>query len=388
MNKGPQEEAGTPASAEPVKQKQQTPEAPPVGESKPLSATEELRVKELAFEIAGTIKAKDGTTTNEKGELEQSHDDVEYAALIYRDGDTLKATRLYTDNQTSQTTLTAAFAEAGGKQNVVGIVHNHPKAHVKEVELKDGVSKSQAVAANRLPSEPDWDLAKKQFDKRKDVTHFILDPDGQLRAYDTEDRQKWLTHLKGPQVGPNKGNPDLKSPPALDPPPRRSDAWQESCTGPSKPAKPVPLRTGVRTPAAIHGAAAPRGQGADGGLCDLRRGADGLEGDRRHRHEYVHADTAWGRASLHRGQIRQSRPTCERTRGAARYRLGRHAGRVAGEGGPGTRHTGAVPAGTVPVASTRRPSAPESAFGAQPQPLLIPRQPPVMIPSGSSVPLP
>lgn len=218
MNKGPQEEAGTPANAEPVKQKQQTPEAPPVGESKPLSATEELRVKELAFEIAGTIKAKDGTTTNEKGELERSHDDVEYAALIYRDGDTLKATRLYTDNQTSQTTLTAAFAEAGGKQNVVGIVHNHPKAHVKEVESRDHVSESEAVAANRLPSEGDWDTATRQFGKRKDATHFILDPDGQLRAYDTEDRQKWLTHLKGPQVGPNKGNPDLKSPPALDPP--------------------------------------------------------------------------------------------------------------------------------------------------------------------------
>ena len=171
---------------------------------------EELRIRQLAYEVSDAIKAKDGTTKNEKGDVEKSHEKVEYVALIYRDGDTLKTTKIYTDNHSSRATLDDALKQAGGAQNVVGVVHNHPDAHVAVVESESGVDNKKAVAVNLLPSRGDWDGAIKIFGDRKDVTYFILGPDDKLRAYDYEDRQKWLTNLEGAKLGPSANNPSLK----------------------------------------------------------------------------------------------------------------------------------------------------------------------------------
>jgi hypothetical protein len=179
--------------------------------SKEIPTAEELRAQQLAYELSDAIKAKDGTTKNEKGEIEKRYDEVEYVAVIYRDGDTLRASRLHTINEPSKAPLGLAIKEAGGAENVVGVVHNHPDAHVASQQ-------GNALAANRLPSSGDWDVAESVFGKRKDVTYFVLDPDDKLRAYDYEDRRKWLTHLEGPKVGPNKGNPDYKSAPELERP--------------------------------------------------------------------------------------------------------------------------------------------------------------------------
>jgi len=193
---------------------------------------EELRAQQLAYELSDAIKAKDGNTKNEKGAIEKSREEVEYVALIYRDGDTLKATRIYTDNHSSQASLNHALKEAGGAENVVGVVHNHPDAHVKVTKLLGGVSDEDALAANRLPSRGDWDNAKKMFGNRKDVTYFLLDPDDKLRAYDYEKREKWLTNLEGAKAGSGKGNPSLKSASELERP--ASAPAQETDTKPDQ----------------------------------------------------------------------------------------------------------------------------------------------------------
>lgn len=187
--------------------------------SKEVVSADDLRIRQLAYELSDAIEAKKGTTRNEKGQVEKSHEQVEYVGLIYRDGDALKATRIHTSNHSSQASIDGALKEAGSAKNVVGVVHNHPDAHVDIVMDRDGVSREKAIAANRLPSAGDWKNAKEAFGQREDVTYFVLDPDGKLRSYDYEDRQKWLTQLEGPKVGPDRGNPSLKPAPELERPP-------------------------------------------------------------------------------------------------------------------------------------------------------------------------
>ncbi len=180
--------------------------------------TEEQRIYELAFQLSDQIKAKDGTTKNEKGEIERNHQGVEYLGLIYRDGNELKITKLYTSNHSSRVENSHAIADAGGAENIVGVVHNHPEAHVKVMENRDGVTRETAEAANRLPSKGDWkDMAEEYFKGRKDVTLFILDHDGELRAFDTERQRKWLTEVDGEWRGSMQTSPpSYHSPRPLD----------------------------------------------------------------------------------------------------------------------------------------------------------------------------
>lgn len=160
---------------------------------------DETRIQQIALSVAAQITSKDGTTFNSDGKPEKSYREVEYVALIYRNGGELKATGIHTDNNTSQTSLNKAIAEAGGANNVVAVVHNHPEAHVKITQATGHVSYETARAANRLPSEADWAVAKNElFGKDKDKgrpedkegTLFIIAPQGKLRAYDYEDKGK------------------------------------------------------------------------------------------------------------------------------------------------------------------------------------------------------
>lgn len=185
---------------------------------------EQARIRELALSLTEQITSKDGTTLSPSGKPEKSYRDVEYVALIYRDGDELKTTRIYTDNMTSQTSLDRAIKEAGGANNVLAVVHNHPEAHVKEVGGSSKDEYEKALKANRLPSEADWAVARDELfgkDKKdgrpkdRDGTLFIIDPEGHLRGYEYEDRSKWLTQLKGPSVGSGQGNPTLKASPII-----------------------------------------------------------------------------------------------------------------------------------------------------------------------------
>lgn len=181
---------------------------------------EDRRIYELAFQLSDQIKAKDGTTRNAKGDIERNYQEVEYLGLIYRDGNELKITRLYSSNDPSRVENSRAFGDAGGVENVVGVVHNHPYAHVEI--MRDGrnggqpVPQETAERANRLPSEGDWRMVKENFDGRKDVSLFIFDHESKLRAFDTEARSKWLAEVIGPSIGPRKGQPEYDAPPALD----------------------------------------------------------------------------------------------------------------------------------------------------------------------------
>jgi hypothetical protein len=159
----------------------------------PLTA-EQLEIRRLAYQLTDMIEAKDGKTRDGKGNLEPSHQDFEYVAVVYRDGDTLKIGRLHTSNQTSEAPLGRALDEVGA-ENVVAVVHNHPMAHVdKEYERNNKIrSKDLILDANMMPSTGDWEKAKSAFGDRMDVTYFLLDPKGDVRAYEYADREKWYS---------------------------------------------------------------------------------------------------------------------------------------------------------------------------------------------------
>lgn len=139
---------------------------------------EDRRVQELAIELAQAIRAR------------SDHDKVEYVAAIYRDGDTLRATELFTENNHFRADAAPAIAAAGGADRVVGLVHNHP---MEIVRLAD--NQPDTLAANRLPSENDWNSARAQFGERTDASLFVLGPDDRLRRYEYEDRQRWVREV-------------------------------------------------------------------------------------------------------------------------------------------------------------------------------------------------
>lgn len=119
-----------------------------------------------------------------------NHDKVEYVAAIYRDGDTLRATELFTENNHFRADAAPAIAAAGGADRVVALVHNHPMEIVRRAD-----NQPDTLAANRLPSENDWNSARAQFGERSDASLFVLGPDDRLRRYEYEDRQRWVREV-------------------------------------------------------------------------------------------------------------------------------------------------------------------------------------------------
>lgn len=205
---------------------------------------EDARIRELALSITREITSKDGTTFTPDGKPERSYKEVEYVALIYRDGDQIKTTNIYTDNKTSETSLDRAIEEAKGANNVLAVVHNHPEAHVMITKISGNTSYDKALAANQLPSDEDWKTAKDHLfgksekDGRpedRDGMLFIISPEGNLRGYDYEDRQKWLMQLNGPSVGANRGNPSLKASPIIEDPTLSAPAPVAPPTNPAAP---------------------------------------------------------------------------------------------------------------------------------------------------------
>jgi hypothetical protein len=147
-----------------------------------LAQTEEL-AKNLAMQI----------------EAEKDHRKVEYVGVVYKDGDELKTTRLFSTGSYNSAPLDQAIAAAGGKGNVLAVVHNHTQ---KNVDMQ--FDKSTAQAMEQLPSSrpndeknpADWDAAQMAFGDRTDVAYYLLDPKDKLRRYDYADREHWIDEVR------------------------------------------------------------------------------------------------------------------------------------------------------------------------------------------------
>lgn len=145
------------------------------------------QTEELAKDLARQIDAK------------KDHEKVEYVAVVYKDGDELKTTQLFSKGSYNSAPLSDAIAAAGGKDKVLAVVHNHTQ---KNVDMQ--FDKSTAQAMERLPSSrphdkdnpADWDVARKQFGDRTDVAYYLLDPKDKLRRYDYADREHWIDEVK------------------------------------------------------------------------------------------------------------------------------------------------------------------------------------------------
>ncbi|MBN7138290.1 hypothetical protein A7A76_04205 [Lysobacter enzymogenes] len=168
-----------------------------------LAQTQEL-AKQLALEIVG----------------KEDHKRAEYVAVVYRSGDELKVTSLFTQGSHFKAPLGKAIAEAGGADNVVAVVHNHPK---KNAESQ--FAPSAALKLDELPSSRpnqnnnpgDWDHAQKLFANRTDVAYYLLDPNDKLRRYDYADRETWIREAQPPPpIEASRGGKNYRPAPAID----------------------------------------------------------------------------------------------------------------------------------------------------------------------------
>lgn len=174
---------------------------------------ERQQVQDLAIRAAQDIK------------LQSDYTAAEYVCAIYRDGDTLRATPLYTEHKDFQVDIRSAIQAAGGADNVVALVHNHPQAIVDRSS-----NQADTLKANRLPSQNDWNSARGQFGDRTDVSLFVLDPDDKFRRYDYADRDRWLREVTPNRFDRDGYNPrpsatiDVPERSATDPVPRQPGA--------------------------------------------------------------------------------------------------------------------------------------------------------------------
>lgn len=189
---------------------------------------EQQRIQDSAAELARQIKEKTGKKDADGNEID--YNKVEYIGVVYRDGDKLKISQLYTKNDEFSAPWEKAFKEAGGEKNIVAVVHNHPKA----IGANSG-NQSDTDQANKLPSDNDWKLAETKFKDRSDVALYILGPDDYLRKYENTDRAKWLREWGdnpndgdgyAPSLGPVVKVP--KEPPRLEDPRTPEQASTES----------------------------------------------------------------------------------------------------------------------------------------------------------------
>lgn len=145
------------------------------------------QTEELAKDLARQIEAK------------KDHEKVEYVAVVYKDGNELKTTQLFSKGSYNYAPLSDAIAAAGGKDKVLAVVHNHTQ---KNVDMQ--FDKSTAQAMEQLPSSrphdknnpADWDAAQTAFGDRTDVAYYLLDPKDKLRRYDYADREHWIDEVR------------------------------------------------------------------------------------------------------------------------------------------------------------------------------------------------
>lgn len=166
------------------------------------------QTQELAKQLARQIVAK------------PDHTAAEYVAVVYRDGDELKATPLYTTGNPSSAPLDRAIIAAGGKENVVAVVHNHTQKNAEAsldaaATLKRDELPSSRPDNKRQPG--DWDVAKNLFGDRTDVAYYLIDPNDKLRRYDYADREAWMRETRTPTyIETARGGRTLHPAPAID----------------------------------------------------------------------------------------------------------------------------------------------------------------------------
>ncbi len=153
--------------------------------------TERERIQELAAGLGRDILDR------------ADHRRAESVGVVYRDGDTLRVTQLYSSGHVDQAPLGDAIRAAGGASNVVAVVHNHPYA----IGETGNAEPNDTRKANMLPSANDWNRSAREFGQR-DVPLFIVGPDDRLRRYESADREQWLGELEVPRVGNRRFDPD------------------------------------------------------------------------------------------------------------------------------------------------------------------------------------
>ncbi|ANH68648.1 hypothetical protein [Mitsuaria sp. 7] len=117
---------------------------------------------------------------------------VEYMSIIYRRADgSVGTTSMASSGQmdsVSNPEIQRVVNEAGGLQNIIGLVHNHPMAIVN-----DSNDTTISLKANKMPSTNDWNTAGVLFQGRTDPNYalYVVGPDNVLREYDYKDRAVW-----------------------------------------------------------------------------------------------------------------------------------------------------------------------------------------------------
>jgi hypothetical protein len=142
-----------------------------------------VQTQELAKQLALQIRGKD------------DHTEAEYVAVVYRDGNELKTTPLYTKGDPFAAPLGEAIKTAGGADNVLAVVHNHTRENARLSADPEATLKRDELPSSRPYSKirpGDWDTAKDLFGDRTDVTYYLLDPHDKLRRYDNADREAWI----------------------------------------------------------------------------------------------------------------------------------------------------------------------------------------------------
>lgn len=117
---------------------------------------------------------------------------VEYMSIIYRRADgSIGTTSMASSGEVdaiSNAEIQRVVNEAGGTQNIIGMIHNHPMAIVN-----DSSDPSISLTANKMPSNNDWRAAEVLFQGRTDPNYslYVVGPDKVLREYDYKDRAVW-----------------------------------------------------------------------------------------------------------------------------------------------------------------------------------------------------
>ncbi|MFK3650577.1 XVIPCD domain-containing protein [Lysobacter enzymogenes] len=166
------------------------------------------QTQELAKQLARAIMGKDDYTR------------AEYVGVVYRSGGELKVTTLSTQGSHFKAPLGLAIAEAGGADNVVAVVHNHPKKNAESQFDPSAALKLDEFPSSRPGKKDnpgDWDNAQKLFGERTDVTYYLLDPNDKLRRYDYADREKWIREVAPPNsIEAPRGGKSYHPAPAID----------------------------------------------------------------------------------------------------------------------------------------------------------------------------
>lgn len=166
------------------------------------------QTQELAKQLARQIVEK------------ADHTAAEYVAVVYRDGNELRTTQLYTTGNPFSAPLDRAILAAGGEENVVAVVHNHTKKNAESsldaaATLKRDELPSSRPGDKKRPG--DWDAAENLFGDRTDVAYYLLDPNDKFRRYDYADRETWMRETRATShIETARGGRTFHPAPAID----------------------------------------------------------------------------------------------------------------------------------------------------------------------------